>query len=100
VAFRTAHAMVGEAVRNAVMHDSTRLAEYGPPGWLDGIDMPADLPALVRAHASGGGPGAFGAAFDAAAGEWTAHRRWHQDWRRACEDAAAQLDRAVEELDG
>ena len=60
VPFRTAHRMVGDAVRQAVAAGSTELADFGPPGWLAGIEASGlDLGDLMRAHARGGGPGAF-----------------------------------------
>lgn len=73
VPFRTAHRMVGDAVRQAMENGSA-----GP----DGADpLGEDLGALVRAQAHGGGPGAFGPAFRAAVADWKAHRQWLGDWR-------------------
>jgi argininosuccinate lyase len=96
MAFRAAHHLVGEAVRHAVEAGSTDLAAFGPPGWLDGIGLPGlDLTDLVRAHAYGGGPGAFAPAFQQAAGAWTRHRDWHQSWRESLRAASAELAEAV-----
>jgi argininosuccinate lyase len=99
VPFRTAHRMVGEAVRKALAAGSTELADFGPPGWLDGIEGSGlDLADLMRAHARGGGPGAFAGAFDDAVARWAAHRRWHLDWRQASRDADAALTAATSRL--
>ncbi len=97
--FRAAHHLVGEAVRKAVAAGSTRLDEFGPPGWLDGIDLSGfDLPELVRAHSYGGGPGSLAAALPGAAARWTGHRRWHMAWRRASRDADADLAAVASQL--
>ena len=99
IPFRTAHHLVGEAVRQAVAAGSTQLAEFGPPGWLDGIDTSGlDLAGLVNAHRYGGGPGDFADAFCEAADRWAAHRRWLTDWQRAGRDADAALAGAAAEL--
>jgi argininosuccinate lyase len=96
MAFRTAHHMVGEAVRKAIEAGSTDLAAFGPPGWLDGIGLPGlDLAELVRATEHGGGPGAFGPSFEQAAAAWAAHREWHQGWRESLRLADAELTGAV-----
>jgi len=97
--FRTAHHLVGEAVRQAVVAGSTRLADFGPPGWLDGIELSElELPDLVRAHAHGGGPGAFAASFSDVVARWAAHRRWQLEWRRASRAAEAALAAAAGRL--
>jgi argininosuccinate lyase len=101
VPFRTAHHMVGDAVRQAVAAGSTRLADFGPPGWLDGIELDGtkladlDLPDVMRAHAYGGGPGAFDGTLDEALAGWAAHRRWQQDWQAATRAADADLAAAA-----
>jgi argininosuccinate lyase len=98
--FRTAHHMVGDAVRKAAAAGSTKLADFGPPGWLDDIDTSGlELDALVRAHAYGGGPGSFCTAYGDAAAAWAARRRWHQEWQRAAATARAELATAVRELE-
>jgi argininosuccinate lyase len=99
VPFRTAHRMVGEAVRKALAAGSADLADFGPPGWLAGIDSAdLDLADLMRAHARGGGPGAFGEAFAGAVSRWAAHRRWHLELHRAARDADAALAAAAARL--
>jgi argininosuccinate lyase len=99
VPFRTAHRMVGEAVRKALAAGSTDLADFGPPGWLDGIEVSGpDLADLMRAHASGGGPGAFAGIFADAVSRWAAHRRWHLERSRAARDAGAALAAAAGRL--
>jgi argininosuccinate lyase len=96
VPFRTAHHMVGDAVRKAVQAGSARLADFGPPGWLDEIGLDGqDLPALVRAQSHGGGPGAFAEPYRQAAAAWTAHRRWHLQSRQSAASAQAGLAHAA-----
>jgi len=99
VPFRTAHHMVGDAVRKAVAAGSTALADFGPPGWLDGI-APAgeDLAAVVRALAYGGGPGAFTEPYGRAIEAWAGHQQWHQEWRRSDAAAGRRLAAAVRRL--
>jgi argininosuccinate lyase len=99
VPFRTAHHLVGEAVRKAVAAGSTDLAGFGPPGWLDGVDLSGlELAELVDAHRYGGGPGDFAAAFSEAADRWAAHRGWLGGWQRASRDSGAALAAAAEQL--
>jgi argininosuccinate lyase len=75
---------------------STKLAEFGPPGWLDEIGLAdLDLDSLVRAHVYGGGPGAFSQPHEQAVTAWAAHRKWHLEWRRSVADAEAMLAEAV-----
>jgi argininosuccinate lyase len=88
VPFRTAHRMVGEAVREAVASGSTQL-----PGFDD-----TDLTELVRALAYGGGPGAFTEPYQRACAAWEGHRRWHQRWRAALAGADDALAAAVRSL--
>ncbi|MEP6695387.1 MAG: lyase family protein [Pseudonocardiales bacterium] len=95
VPFRTAHHTVGEAVRRAVEAGSTKLAEFGPPGWLDAIELSeADLADLVAAQAYGGGPGAFAEPHRSAVAAWAARREWLAEWRASL--AAADAALAVE----
>jgi argininosuccinate lyase len=94
--FRTAHHMVGDAVRRAIEAGSTELADFGPPGWLDEIGFAdLDLPGLVRAHEYGGGPGAFTEVFGQAGTVWVAHGKWLRQWRRSVSAAQADLSAAV-----
>jgi argininosuccinate lyase len=96
VAFRTAHRLVGEAVRAAIAAGSTDLTRFGPPGWLDGVDLgELDLLGQVRALAYGGGPGAADEPLRRAGQSWQGHRRWHQQWRGALAVADAGLADAV-----
>jgi len=98
--FRTAHSLVGDAVRRAVEAGSTTLSEFGPPGWLDGVGLTdLDLAALVREQAYGGGPGAFAEPYGEAVAGWDAHRRWHRDWRAAVARAEAELAAAVDAVE-
>lgn len=96
VPFRTAHHLVGDAVRRAVQADSTKLAEFGPPGWLDDLELTdLDLPALVREQIYGGGPGAFAVPWQEATASWAAHRDWHRTWRASVAEAENALAAAV-----
>jgi argininosuccinate lyase len=91
-AFRTAHHQVGDAVRRAVEAGSTKLTEFGPPGWLDALGPESlDLADLVRAQRYGGGPGAFEPPFHQARSAWAQRCRWHADWRAAVAAAHARL---------
>jgi argininosuccinate lyase len=101
VPFRAAHHLVGDAVRQAVAAGSTRLADFGPPGWLDGIELDGtkladlDLPDVMRAHRYGGGPGAFDSSLEAAQENWAAHRRWQHEWQDASRAADTALAAAA-----
>ncbi|GLZ41097.1 lyase family protein [Actinokineospora sp. NBRC 105648] len=85
-AFRTAHEVVGDAVRAAVASGSSEL-----PG-LDEGRTPAEL---VEAQRYGGGPGAFDLPFDQALADWSAHREWCRAKHSALDDAASALDEAT-----
>jgi argininosuccinate lyase len=102
--FRTAHEQVGDAVRRAVEAGSTRLADFGPPGWLADLGLGdlggAGLAELVVAHGYGGGPGAFAEPHAAAMESWRASCRWLREWRTAVAGADAELAAAVEPLRG
>lgn len=101
VPFRTAHHMVGDAVRQAVEAGSTELADFGPPGWLDRIELAdLDLPSVVRAHVYGGGPGAFADSFSNAVQGWTHHHDWLAAWRANDAAAGTMLAAAVQQLSG
>jgi argininosuccinate lyase len=96
VPFRTAHHVVGDAVRRAVAAGSTDLAAFGPPGWLDDVGVGGLTPEqLVPDQRYGGGPGAFDPPFERAITAWQAHRRWYQERRRVDAQAAAALAGAV-----
>ena len=99
VPFRTAHERVGDAVRRAVDAGSTRLADFGPPGWLDQLGLgELDLGELVAAHAYGGGPGDFAGPYAAAVERWRASCGWLRGWRAALAGADAELAAAVGRL--
>jgi argininosuccinate lyase len=101
VPFRTAHNLVGDAVRQAVEAGSTQLADFGPPGWLEQIGLAdLDLPSVVRAHVHGGGPGAFAGPFSHAVQAWTQHRDWLTVWRAEAAAASSALAEAVRQLSG
>ncbi|MFL6136538.1 MAG: argininosuccinate lyase [Frankiaceae bacterium] len=100
VPFRTAHRMVGEAVRRAIEAGTTRLGDIGLDGaGLDGVGVQdAGVPEVVRSLAHGGGPGAFAGIHERAVAGWYGHRQWHRDWRRSVADADAELAAAVASL--
>ena len=99
VPFRTAHERVGDAVRRAVDAGSTRLADFGPPGWLDQLGLgELDLGELVAAHAYGGGPGDFAGPHAAAVERWRASCGWLRGWRAALAGADAELAAAAGRL--
>jgi len=101
VPFRTAHHLVGDAVRQAVEAGSTRLADFGPPGWLDQIgSADLDLSAVVSSHSRGGGPGAFAEPFGRCVEAWTSHRAWLTRWRADIGAARSALAEAAAELSG
>ena len=97
--FRSAHHLVGDAVRRAIEAGSTKLAEFGPPGWLDGIGLAdLDLAALVEDQRYGGGPGDFDGPFGQACMSWKGHRAWVRDWRLTVSRSTVELGTAVELL--
>jgi argininosuccinate lyase len=97
--FRTAHHMVGEAVRRASEAGSTEFADFGPPGWLNGAGL-ADLDAadVMGAHSYGGGPGDFAGQFGQARAQWAAQVDWQRAQRQSLAAAQAELAGAVELL--
>jgi argininosuccinate lyase len=96
VPFRTAHHQVGQAVREAVEAGSAELAAFAPPEWPAGtVPSTIDLPELVRGCSHGGGPGGFDEPFQRACEGWTAHRRWHRQWRADLALAGAALAAAA-----
>jgi argininosuccinate lyase len=99
MAFRTAHHLVGDAVRRAIEAGSTKLAEFGPPGWLDAIGLTElDLSDLVQDQRFGGGPGDFDRPFGQACASWQDCRRWLRDWRELVSGSAGELAAAVKFL--
>lgn len=92
--FRSAHSLVGAAVRQAVAAGDPDVAGYGPAGWLDGIER-LDPEQVMHSQRHGGGPGAFDSAFDPAVLTWQAHRDGLARWRAELSAAAAELVTAV-----
>ncbi|MFL6162621.1 MAG: lyase family protein [Jatrophihabitantaceae bacterium] len=101
VAFRTAHDQVGDAVRKAVAAGSTDLTDFGPPGWLDGLDR-SELSAAAAGsrQAAGGGPGAFADIWESALRRWRAQRDWLLAWRAELAAADARLAAEAAKLIG
>jgi argininosuccinate lyase len=94
VPFRTAHQRVGSAVRRAVEAGSTRLGAIDPLGPLDSLGL-EDVSKVMRAHAYGGGPGAFAAPFRRGCDSWAGHRSWRRTWRISLSNAEIALARAA-----
>jgi argininosuccinate lyase len=88
VPFRTAHRMVGEAVRRAVDAGSDRLAGFEP----------LDPATAVEQQAYGGGPGAFAEQHARAVDGWAARREWLAGWRGELAQARDRLADAVAAL--
>jgi argininosuccinate lyase len=95
IPFRTAHDMVGDAVRRAVDAGSTRLADFGPDDWLPESAAGTDLADVVAAQSHGGGPGAFDHPYTDAVEAWQDHQCWLSDRRRDAAVAEAALADAV-----
>ncbi|WP_406207889.1 argininosuccinate lyase [Kitasatospora sp. NBC_01560] len=91
VPFRTAHQLVGGAVRRAVERGGDRLTAADLPAELHDTDIA--LPALVEAQRAGGGPGQFDEVFADALGDLDGHARWVRA-------AAAREARAGRDLAG
>ncbi|SCE52553.1 argininosuccinate lyase, partial [Streptomyces sp. Termitarium-T10T-6] len=89
IPFRTAHEVVGGAVRRAVGRGAVRLAAEHLPAELS--DTEISLPALVAEQRFGGGPGAFDPVFDSAYADLTGHA----DWLRAVREAQDAADREL-----
>ncbi|MGP3924206.1 argininosuccinate lyase [Streptomyces sp. 8N616] len=96
VPFRTAHHLVGAAVREAVESGATELKIDGAA-----VDAGAALPSLdeaVTEHRFGGGPGAFDTAFDAMREQLAAHSGWLRRYRARVASAQGELEQAVAAL--
>lgn len=99
VPFRTAHRMVGDAIRQAIEAGSATLAGPACTGWPDEIRLAdLDLAQLVSAQAYGGGPGDFDRPYRAAADGWAARRQWLASWRKSVAAADAALGTEVAAL--
>ncbi|MGQ4732903.1 MULTISPECIES: argininosuccinate lyase [Streptomyces] len=91
--FRTAHHLVGAAVRRAVESGSTRLSDADlPAGGLPSLDE------VAAEHRYGGGPGVFDASFDAERRILVDHAEWLLGRRECWAVARRKLDEAVAEL--
>ena len=94
VPFRTAHQLVGGAVRHAVERGADRLTAADLPAELR--DAEISLPALVAAQRAGGGPGQFAEVFADALGDLDGHARWLRTAARRDALAGRELAEAVE----
>ncbi|WP_369359704.1 argininosuccinate lyase [Streptomyces sp. cg2] len=102
VPFRTAHHVVGAAVREAVEAGQARLTRLKLPEGVQ-ADEQAALPSLaevVAEHRYGGGPGAFDASFDAMRGRLAEHTDWLRLRRAQWAAAERDLEKAVAEIIG
>ncbi|MBT2400078.1 argininosuccinate lyase [Streptomyces sp. ISL-100] len=98
VPFRTAHHVVGAAVREAVEAGDTELTKITLP---DGVltDMGAELPSLrdvVAAHNRGGGPGECDRVVSVLRQALAAHSDWLTAHRTRVREAGRELDAAVD----
>jgi argininosuccinate lyase len=99
VPFRSAHTLVGEAVRQAAQQDSPRLDLTGLPTGLPreaGQDIPVEE--ASRSLDQGGGPGAFSSSFAAAREAAVGQYAWCERKREAARVARAALAEAVVRL--
>ncbi|RKT17071.1 argininosuccinate lyase [Streptomyces sp. 1114.5] len=93
VPFRTAHQLVGGAVRHAVDRGATRLTAEDLPAELAGAET--SLPALVAEQRAGGGPGDFDGVFAAGYRDLTDHDAWCHTVRNRWAAAQQRLADAV-----
>ncbi|MFJ8860521.1 argininosuccinate lyase [Streptomyces sp. NPDC102451] len=101
VPFRSAHHLVGDAVRQAVERGSTRLEDLElPPGTPEEAARDLPLHQAVAALEYGGGPGAFAFSFTEARAAMTGHSAWCRRLRDRQRDAAAALDETVRRVMG
>jgi argininosuccinate lyase len=96
VPFRTAHGMVGAAVRGAVARGHDRLHDEDLPEPLRGTEL--SMAALVDRQRAGGGPGDRDSSFDAAYRDLAAHSAWCRAGRDRSAAARRALDAAVREV--
>jgi argininosuccinate lyase len=89
VPFRTAHQMVGDAVRQAIENGSAAAARQAGPDRADPLGE--NLGALISAQVYGGGPGAFGPAFRGAVHGWAGRWQWLAGWRASLAAADAAM---------
>jgi argininosuccinate lyase len=95
VPFRTAHHLVGDAVRRCVEAGSTDLTAFLDLSSTGLTELDLDLSELVDAHRYGGGPGGFDLSHEQAMHSWRDHVDWLAAWRQRRADAADQLAAAV-----
>nr|AEG64687.1 diaminobutyric acid synthase B [Streptomyces viridochromogenes] len=93
VPFRTAHHVVGAAVREAVESGATELTTIELPEGVS-VDVPS-LRAAVDAHDRGGGPGECDRTVGVLRERLTAHGSWLAEHRDRTRDARLRLDKAV-----
>ncbi|MBO3679664.1 argininosuccinate lyase [Streptomyces sp. NEAU-YJ-81] len=100
VPFRTAHHIVGAAVREAIESGATELTKIAlPDGAPTGTATElSSLRDVVAAHDRGGGPGESDAAVGVLRERLAAHGRRLADHRGRTRDAARRLDAAVDAL--
>lgn len=94
--FRTAHHVVGDAVRRAVDRGATRLSTVDLPAALAGTDHSMDT--LVADQRHGGGPGDFDGGFAVAYDDLARNTRWCTTARQQQRTARRSLTAAVADL--
>ncbi|MCF1596027.1 argininosuccinate lyase [Streptomyces muensis] len=100
VPFRTAHHVVGAAVRRAIENGETELTKIELPGGLP-VDASTEIPSLaeaVAAHDRGGGPGSCDRVVDELRNMLAAHIDRHAERRARLERADRELDAAVDAI--
>lgn len=112
VPFRTAHHVVGAAVRAALDRGATTLAgvplpdtalaetapDWAPDGATGAVPVVPDVGAAADAAAYGGGPGEFDRGFAAERDALRARAAWRRSWRDRLDRAADQLAAEAAEL--
>ncbi|MEU7672541.1 argininosuccinate lyase [Streptomyces huasconensis] len=94
VPFRTAHHVVGAAVRQAVEAGESRLARVRGPEGVGRVAVPSAAEAVAE-HRYGGGPGAFDTAFEETRARLAEHSAWLRRRRARWVAAGRELDEAV-----
>lgn len=96
VPFRTAHELVGDAVRRAVERGGTRLTTEDLPAGLRDTEL--SMPALVAEQRFGAGPGEFDRVFGSVRADLQDHAGWLGAVRERWDGAAHELAGAVAAL--